>query len=320
MTFNIKYYAGEVLYYAPFTRGNNNSPFGVRDIPYASCVADILLLGDWELFTVKVNQSANIDCMCCGHKHLKYNYWIVRSDISESELRTFQSGTFKKADQSKQYSKKNPFLHNGVYVSAGMIDEHDKFRCVGSECVTRLITDDSTANIMKGVEAKRNQCDRQFKDKILRVQMRAWLERNETKLTKKLDEHVEKRILEEEAKAKLIPSHYVNTWRMRNSKSFFTKMLRQVNYWNPTTCRKLINDMLRSMGMRKSSYVPTAKLSKADKQELDEWKEKQMQIFVEGARTLFAGKYKDMKWCDTCKERVPRSHNHNGLNVKGRIK
>ena len=111
----------------------SNSVFGVRDIPYASCVADILLKGDWELFTVKVNSEQNLDCMCCGHKHLKFNYWIVRSDLTEEQIKQYQSSTFKKIDQSKQYKNKNPFLHNNVYVSAGMTDEHDKFLCVGSE-------------------------------------------------------------------------------------------------------------------------------------------------------------------------------------------
>ena len=44
-----------------------NSIFGVRDIPYQACVADVLLKGDWELYTVKVIHESHkkLDCQCC---------------------------------------------------------------------------------------------------------------------------------------------------------------------------------------------------------------------------------------------------------------
>ena len=266
----------------------SNSVFGVRDIPYASCVADILLKGDWELFTVKVNSEQNLDCMCCGHKHLKYNYWIVRSDISESELRTFQSGTFKKAAQSKQYSKKNPFLHNNVYVSAGMSDEHDKFLCVGSECVTRIIKDDSTLAIMKGVEALRNKIDRMFKDRLRQAEMKEYLTTNEKRFTALQVKAVDK--AEAEAKAK---GNYYNTYQNDRARAFFTNAIRQCDRWNVNTLRKVVNDRLRTLGCRKNTLVKTAKLTDQMRLELDVDKEKRMQSFIEGQRKIFEGKFKE---------------------------
>ena len=283
----------------------SNSVFGVRDIPYASCVADILLKGDWELFTVKVNSEQNLDCMCCGHKHLKFNYWIVRSDLTEEQIKQYQSSTFKKIDQSKQYKNKNPFLHNNVYVSAGMTDEHDKFLCVGSECVTRIIKDDSTLAIMKGVEALRNKIDRMFKERVLQAQMKEYLTTNEKRFTALQVKAVDK--AEAEAKAK---GNYYNTYQNDRARAFFTNAIRQCDRWNVNTLRKVVNDRLRALGCRKNTLVKTAKLTDEMRLELDKDKEKRMQSFIEGNRPVFEGKFKDLVWCPQCKDRLPKKHNH----------
>jgi len=283
----------------------SNSVFGVRDIPYASCVADILLKGDWELFTVKVNSEQNLDCMCCGHKHLKFNYWIVRSDLTEEQIKQYQSSTFKKIDQSKQYKNKNPFLHNNVYVSAGMTDEHDKFLCVGSECVTRIIKDDTTLAIMKGVEALRNKIDRMFKERLLQAQMKEYLTTNEKRFTALQVKAVDK--AEAEAKAK---GNYYNTYQNDRARAFFTNAIRQCDRWNVNTLRKVVNDRLRTLGCRKNTLVKTAKLTDQMRLELDVDKEKRMQSFIEGQRKIFEGKFKDMTWCPQCKARLPKNHNH----------
>jgi len=282
----------------------SNSVFGERDIPYASCVADILLKGDWELFTVKVNSEQNIDCMCCGHMHLKYNYWIVRADLTEEQIKVYQSSSFKKIDQSKTL-KKNPFLHNGVYVSAGMTDEHDKFLCVGSECVTRIIKDDTTLAIMKGVEALRNRIDSEFKKRLLRIQMKEYLTTNEKRFTDLQVKVVDK--AEAEAKAK---GQYYNTYQAQREKNFFHNAVRQVDRWNSNTLRNHVNDRLRSLGCRKVTLVKTAKLTDQMRLELDADKEKQMQSFIEGKRPVFEGKFKDIVWCPQCKARLPKDHNH----------
>jgi len=279
-----------------------------RQIPYASCVADILLKGDWELFTVKYNHEANIDCMCCGHKHLRYNYWIVRADLSEEEIRVYQSKTFKKIHQSKQYKNKNPFLHNETYVSAGMTDEHDKFLCVGSECVVHIIKDEATINIMKGVEALANKIDRRWKDRLLRIQMKEYMELNRKKFTLRQETVTNNA----EAKAKALGEYY-NTYQARREKRFFDNIIRQIDYWNPTNTRKIINDQLRKIGYPKSVLVKTANLSDKDRKEMIDEKEKQMQVFITGKRGLIYGKYTDMKWCDICIEHVPKAHNHNGV-------
>ena len=282
----------------------------IRHIPYASCVADILLKGDWELFTVKYNHEANIDCMCCGHKHLRYNYWIVRADLSEEEIRVYQSKTFKKIHQSKQFKNKNPFLHNNVYVSAGMTDEHDKFLCVGSECVVHIIKDEATVNIMKGVEALANKIDRRWKDRLLRIQMKEYMEKNEERFTRRLEKHIDKMI--EEAKKNNTYRNYYSYSHERN-KRFFKSIIRQIDYWNPTNCRKIINEKLKSIGYPKKVFVQTAKLSDKDRKEMIDDKEKQMRSFIEGEREFVYGKYTDMKWCDVCLEHVPKQHSHEVL-------
>ena len=279
-----------------------------RHIPYASCVADILLKGDWELFTVKYNHEAHIDCMCCGHKHLRYNYWIVRADLSEEEIREYQSKTFKKIHQSKQFKNKNPFLHNNVYVSAGMTDEHDKFLCVGSECVIHIIKDEATINIMKGVEALANKIDRRWKDRLLRIQMKEYMELNRKRFTLRQETATDKA----EALAKQSGQYY-SPYRARREKRFFDHIVGQIDYWNPTNCRKIINDRLRQLGYPKSKLVKTAKLSDKDRKEMIDEKEKQMQVFITGKRGLIYGKYTDTKWCDKCLEHVPKAHNHNGV-------
>ena len=292
------------------------SVFGERDIPYASCVADILLKGEWELFTVKVNQEQNLDCMCCGHKHLKYNYWIVRADMTEKEIREYQSKTFKKIDQSKQYKNKNPFMHNNVYVSAGMTDEHDKFLCVGSECVTRIIKDDSTLAIMKGVEALRNKIDRTYKERVLKVQMKEYLLKNEKRFTALQVKAIDKSIAERKAKGQ-----YYSTWQADRNKEFFSSVsrhgiIRQMEWWNPNTSRKLANDKLTLLGCRKNTLVKTARLTDEQKILLDEQKEKQMQEYIEGQRKLFEGKYQDMVWCEICHTRVRKEHSHKVLDQR----
>ena len=281
-----------------------------RHIPYASCVADILLKGDWELFTVKYNHEANIDCMCCGHKHLRYNYWIVRADLSEEEIRVYQSGTFKKIQQSKQFKNKNPFLHNETYVSTGMVDEHDKWLCVGSECVVHIIKDEATINIMKGVEALANKIDRRWKDRLLRIQMKEYMEKNEKRFTLRQETVTNNA----EAKAKALGQYY-NTYGARREKRFFTAIIRQIDYWNPTNTRKIINDQLRSIGYPKSVLVKTANLSDKDRKEMIDEKEKQMQVFITGKRGLIYGKYTDVVWCDICLEHVPKQHSHDGVNL-----
>jgi len=286
----------------------SNSVFGVRDIPYASCVADILLKGEWELFTVKVNSEQNLDCMCCGHKHLKFNYWIVRSDLTEEQIKVYQSKTFKKIDQSKQYKNKNPFLHNNVYVSAGMSDEHDKFLCVGSECVTRIIKDDATLAIMKGVEALRNKIDRMYKERVLRIQMKEYLVTNEKRFSDLQAKASDK--AEAEAKAK---GQYYNTYQTQRTKNFFHNAVKQVDRWNVTTLRTMVNDRLRSLGCRKVTLVKTARLTDQMRLELDRDKEKQMQSFIEGQRPVFEGKFEDITWCPQCKARLPKNHNHRQL-------
>ena len=279
-----------------------------RHIPYASCVADILLKGDWELFTVKYNHEANIDCMCCGHKHLRYNYWIVRADLSEEEIRVYQSKTFKKIHQSKQYKNKNPFLHNNVYVSAGMTDEHDKFLCVGSECVIHIIQDEATINIMKGVEALANKIDRRWKDRLLRIQMKEYMEKNRKRFT------LRQEIATDKAEALAIKNkQYFSPYQARREKRFFDNIIGQIDYWNPTNCRKIINDRLRQLGYPKSVLVKTAKLSDKDRKEMIDEKEAQMKVFIEGKREVIYGKYTDMKWCDICLEHVPKQHTHNGI-------
>jgi len=281
-----------------------------RHIPYASCVADILLKGDWELFTVKYNHEANLDCMCCGHKHLRYNYWIVRADLSEEEVRVYQSGTFKKIHQSKQFKNKNPFLHNETYVSAGMTDEHDKFLCVGSECVVHIIKDEATANIMKGVEALANKIDRRWKDRLLRIQMKEYMEKNEKRFTLRQETVTNNA----EAKAKALGQYY-SKYGAQREKRFFTAIIRQIDYWNPTNTRKIINDQLRSIGYPKSVLVKTANLSDKDRKEMIDEKEKQMQVFITGKRGLIYGKYTDVVWCDKCLEHVPKQHSHDGVNL-----
>jgi hypothetical protein len=291
------------------------SVFGERDIPYASCVADILLKGDWELFTVKVNHEQNLDCMCCGHKHLKYNYWIVRADLPEEKIREYQNKTFLKVNQSKTL-KKNPFLHNNTYVSAGMVDEHDKFLCVGSECVTRIIKDDSTLAIMKGVEALRNKIDRMYKERVLKVQMKEYLLKNEKRFTALQVKAIDKIIAEKKAKGA-----YYSTWQAERNKEFFSStsrhgIIRQMEWWNPNTTRKLANDKLRLLGCRKNTLVKTARLTDEQKILLDEQKEKQMQEYIEGQRKIFEGKYQDMKWCDVCKTRVRKEHSHKVLDQR----
>jgi len=282
----------------------------IRHIPYASCVADILLKGDWELFTVKYNHEANIDCMCCGHKHLRYNYWIVRADLSEEEIRVYQSKTFKKIHQSKQYKNKNPFLHNNVYVSAGMTDEHDKFLCVGSECVVHIIKDEATINIMKGVEALANKIDRRWKDRLLRIQMKEFMELNRKRFT------LRQETATNAAEALAIKNkQYYSPYQARREKRFFEHIVGQIEYWNPTSTRKIINDRLKQLGYPKSKLVKTAKLSDKDRKEMIDEKERQMQVFITGKRGLIYGKYTDMKWCDICLEHVPKQHNHDGVNA-----
>ena len=281
-----------------------------RHIPYASCVADILLKGDWELFTVKYNHEANIDCMCCGHKHLRYNYWIVRADLSEEEIRVYQSKTFKKIHQSKQYKNKNPFLHNNVYVSAGMTDEHDKFLCVGSECVVHIIKDEATINIMKGVEALANKIDRRWKDRLLRIQMKEFMELNRKRFT------LRQETATNAAEALAIKNkQYYSPYQARREKRFFDNIIGQIEYWNPTNTRKIINDQLRKIGYPKSMFVKTANLSDKNRKEMIDEKERQMQVFITGKRGLIYGKYTDMKWCDICLEHVPKQHNHDGVNA-----
>jgi hypothetical protein len=290
------------------------SVFGERDIPYASCVADIRLKGDWKLFTVKVNSEANLDCMCCGHKHLKYNYWIVRSDLTEEEIRVYQAKTFKKIDQSKTL-KKNPFLHNNVYVSAGMTDEHDKFLCVGSECVTKIIDDQETLHIMEGVEALRNKIDRTFKDRVLKVQMKEYLLKNEKRFTALQVKAIDKSIAERKAKGQ-----YYSTWQAERNKEFFSStsrhgIIRQMEWWNPNTTRKLANQKLTLLGCRKNTLVKTAQITDEQRLALDEEKERLMQEFIEGKRPVFEGKYNDLVWCPTCKTRVRKEHSHKILKV-----
>jgi len=44
--------------------------------PYATRVAGVRLSGTWLLENMKLDRKSSKDCECCGHKHLKYQYFI----------------------------------------------------------------------------------------------------------------------------------------------------------------------------------------------------------------------------------------------------
>ena len=271
-----------------------NSIFGVRDIPYQACVADVLLKGDWELYTVKIIHEPHLrqDCGCCGHKHLVNNYWLIKAgtDLPFARQYIMEHGLNKNTD-------------NNVFL------------CVGSECVRHILQDDTTESIMKGVESKALQVDRQFKDKILHEQAREYLTKNLKRFTDLHKKVIEKEIVEKKAyiaKQEALGKFggYINEHRARRASNFFPNMLRNINGWTGYGFRKKINEQLKKLGCKKNTLVKTPKLVDADKEKLRVWKEEQMQIYIEGRRKIFEGKYKDMKWCSICRLRVPMKHIH----------
>ena len=265
-----------------------------RHIPYASCVADILLKGDWELYTVKVIHEAHlkIDCQCCGHKHLVFNYWLVKAG---TDL---------------------PFAHEYMQKHGLNKDtDNSMFLCVGSECVRHILQDDTTENIMKGVESKALQVDRQFKDKILHEQAKEYLTKNLKRFTELHKKVIEKEIVEKKAYIAKLEAQgkyggYLNEYTKRRQANFFPNMLRNIHGWTGYGFRKRINEQLKQLGCRKNTLIQTPKLVDADKEKLRAWKEKEMQTFIEGKRKIFEGKYKDMKWCAICRLRVSMKHIH----------
>jgi hypothetical protein len=138
--------------------------------------------------------------------------------------------------------------------------------------------------------------------------MKEYMELNRKRFT------LRQEIVTDKAEALAIKNgQYFSPYQARREKRFFDNIIGQIDYWNPTNTRKIINDRLKQLGYPKSKLVKTANLSDKNRKEMIDEKEKQMQVFISGERGLIYGKYTDMKWCDVCLEHVQKAHTHNGI-------
>lgn len=208
---------------------------GVITLPYKTKIADVLLSGEWELTSVKVDREMSKDCECCGHKHLKFQYRI------------------------NDMSKKNEDL------------------IVGSECVVKICKDERTVRIMTGLEALRNKLDRVYKQKVLKTQLKEWVEKNLDRLNKLQKAYYDDYI--KQGGRSYVASYSYSKW----NQGWFERILMRMAYWNSNTSRKVINDHLKD-DLKSKIKAPTAKLTEQMKKELDEEKEESMSSFIMGQK------------------------------------